>query len=41
VLNDVARRLHSDSKFQADLDEASRSIAPERVLYKIEETNRR
>jgi uncharacterized membrane protein len=40
VLNDVARRLQIDSKAQADLDEASRSIAPERVLDKIEETNR-
>lgn len=41
VLNDVARRLQIESKAQADLDEASRSIAPERVLDKIEETNRR
>ncbi|MCK1598492.1 DUF1003 domain-containing protein [Bradyrhizobium sp. 164] len=40
VLNEVARRLQIDSKSQADLDEASRSIAPERVLDKIEETNR-
>jgi uncharacterized membrane protein len=41
VLNEVARRLQIDSRAQADLDEASRSIAPERVLDKIEETNRR
>jgi len=41
VLNQVARRLQIDASSQADLDEASRSIAPERVLDKIEETNRR
>lgn len=41
VLNQVARHLQIDSTSQADLDEASRSIAPERVLDKIEETNRR
>ncbi|MCK1718136.1 DUF1003 domain-containing protein [Bradyrhizobium sp. 141] len=41
VLNQVARRLQIDSRSQADLDEASRSIAPERVLDKIEETSRR
>lgn len=41
VLNQVARHLQIDSRSQADLDEASRSIAPERVLDKIEETNRR
>jgi uncharacterized membrane protein len=41
VLNQVSRRLQIDSSSQADLNEASRSIAPERVLDKIEETNRR
>ncbi|MCK1712416.1 MULTISPECIES: DUF1003 domain-containing protein [unclassified Bradyrhizobium] len=41
VLNQVARRLQIDSRSQADLDDASRSIAPEHVLDKIEETNRR
>ncbi|MFB6452812.1 DUF1003 domain-containing protein [Bradyrhizobium tunisiense] len=40
VLNSIARRLQIDSGAQADLDETSRSIAPERVLDKIEETNR-
>jgi uncharacterized membrane protein len=41
VLNGVARHLQIESRSQADLDEASRSIAPERVLDKIEETNLR
>jgi uncharacterized membrane protein len=41
VLNQIAHRLQIESKSQADLDEASHSIAPERVLDKIEETNRR
>ena len=40
VLNQIAHRLQVEPKSQADLDEASRSIAPERVLDKIEETNR-
>jgi len=41
VLNQIAHGLQIESKSQADLDEAARSIAPERVLDKIEETNRR
>src|SRR4051812_22959200 len=41
VLNQIAHGLEIESKSQADLDDAARSIAPERVLDKIEETNRR
>jgi len=41
VLNQVAHRLQIESQSQADLEEASRSIAPERVLDKIEATNQR
>jgi uncharacterized membrane protein len=41
VLNQVAHRLQIESQSQADLEEAARSIAPERVLDKIEATNQR
>ncbi|WP_314957629.1 DUF1003 domain-containing protein [Bradyrhizobium cosmicum] len=41
VLNQIAHHLQIEPKSQADLDEAARSIAPERVLDKIEETSRR
>ncbi|UPJ56936.1 DUF1003 domain-containing protein [Bradyrhizobium sp. 192] len=41
VADVLARHLQIESRSQADLDEASRSIAPERVLVKIEEMNLR
>ncbi|TYL89183.1 DUF1003 domain-containing protein [Bradyrhizobium rifense] len=41
VLNQIAYRLQIESSSQDDLDEAARSVAPERVLDRIEETSRR
>lgn len=39
VLSRIAQKLEVEPKSQAELDEAARTIAPERVLDKIEQTN--